>query len=129
LTPAGAMEKTRLTYEYISISYHYFKTARKRLQTLFDTLEKQGLNRFIFYGTGEVADIALLSMTGTNMRLIDVVDPDREGQRFANFTIKPHSRLKKTDFDILLVTAIDDHETIVDTLERKGVPIEKIKFF
>ncbi|MDX2454651.1 winged helix-turn-helix transcriptional regulator, partial [Desulfosarcina sp.] len=32
LTPAGAMEKTRLTYEYISSSYHYFKAAKNRVE-------------------------------------------------------------------------------------------------
>jgi DNA-binding MarR family transcriptional regulator len=42
LTPAGAVEKTRLTYEYISSSYRYFKTAKNRLEALYDALKDQG---------------------------------------------------------------------------------------
>jgi DNA-binding MarR family transcriptional regulator len=129
LTPAGAMEKTRLTYEYISASYNYFKSARNRLQDLYDSLQAQGMKRVVFYGTGEVADIAYLAMTGTDVRLIDVVDPAREGERFADFVVQACTRLSQPDFDILLITSVDNHEAVLDSIERVGVPTAKIRFF
>lgn len=128
LTPAGAIEKTRLTYEYISISYHYFKTAKERLQGLYADLERQGATRVVFFGSGELADIALLSMTGTDVRLIDMVDPDREGEMVEHWIVKPISHLKKVDFDVLLITAVDDHETVLETIKDLGVPSDKIRF-
>ncbi|MBT8365400.1 MAG: winged helix-turn-helix transcriptional regulator, partial [Deltaproteobacteria bacterium] len=43
LTPRGAAEKTRLTYEYIQHSYSFYKEARQKLRDLFDEMEKQGV--------------------------------------------------------------------------------------
>ena len=34
LTPKGAAEKTRLTYEYIQYSFQFYKDARKKFKTL-----------------------------------------------------------------------------------------------
>ena len=129
LTPAGAMEKTRLTYEYISSSYHYFKAAKNRVENLYAELHNEGATRVVFYGVGELTDIALLSMTGTEIRLVDVVDPAREGEVYANFVVKAISRLKKADFDALLITAVDNHEMVLNKIEIIGVPSEKVRFF
>jgi DNA-binding MarR family transcriptional regulator len=129
LTPAGAMEKTRLTYEYIASSYHYFKAANKRLADLYAQLQNEGLTRVVFYGAGELADIALLSMAGSGVRLIDVVDPTREGEVFADFSVKGISRLRPVDYDAILVTLVDNHETVLNDIQGVGVPPEKIRFF
>lgn len=129
LTPAGALEKTRLTYEYIESSYHYFKAARDRVQTLYAQFQKEGSTRVAFYGTGELADIAFLSMSGTNVRLVDVVDTARQGEAFAHFVVKAPEHLRTVDFDVLLITAANDHKTILDELLRAGVPSHKIRFF
>jgi DNA-binding MarR family transcriptional regulator len=129
LTPAGTMEKTRLTYQYIASSYQYFKTARNRLQDLYDNLQSQGLTRVLFYGAGEFADIAYLSMTGTRLELIGVVDPDREGERFDDLCIQPVSWIETANYDVLLITAVDRHEDILNAIRQAGVPRRKVCFF
>lgn len=129
LTPAGAMEKTRLTYEYIAASYQYFKAATNKVQNLYTALQREGATRVIFYGTGELADIALLSMAATDIRLIDVVDPEREGEMFSGFVIKENSRLRKSNYDIILVTTLNRHETVLNEIESVGVSTQKIRFF
>lgn len=129
LTPAGAMEKTRLTYEYISSSYHYFKAAKNRVADLYSNLQDEGATRVVFYGAGELADIAILSMAGTGVQLIDVVDPTKEGEKFADFIVKAISRLRRVDYDAILVTRVDNHETVLNDINGVGVPSEKIRFF
>ena len=129
LTPAGAMEKTRLTYEYISSSYHYFKAAKSRVEDLYSNLLSEGATRVVFYGAGELADIAFLSMAGTGVRLIDVVDPTKEGEGFADFIVKAISRLRQVDYDAILVTRVDNHETVLNDIKGVGVPSDKIRFF
>ena len=129
LTPAGAMEKTRLTYEYISSSYHYFKAAKNRVEDLYSDLQNEGATRVVFYGAGELADIAFLSMAGTGVRLIDVVDPTKEGEVFADFIVKATSRLRQVDYDAILVTLVDNHETVLNDIKGVGVPSDKIRFF
>ena len=129
LTPAGAMEKTRLTYQYISSSYQYFKSAKDRLQDLYAELQSQGKTRVVFYGTGEIADIAYLSMTGLPLQLVGVVDPNRAGSRFADLDVQPGILHNAQDYDALLITAVDNHQNIIRDLEKAGVPKEKIRFF
>ena len=129
LTPDGVMEKTRLTYEYISSSYHYFKTVTNRLRDLYASLQNTAAQRIVFYGAGELAEIALISMKGTQVRLVDVVDPDREGERFEHFTIKAPSRLADADYDAVVITMVDNHPSILSTLQQAGVAMEKIRFF
>ena len=129
LTPDGVMEKTRLTYEYISSSYHYFKTVTNRLRDLYASLQNTAAQRIVFYGAGELAEIALISMKGTQVRLIDVVDPDRAGERFEHFTIKAPSRLADADYDAVVITMVDNHPSILSTLQQAGVAMEKIRFF
>ncbi len=129
LTPAGAMEKTRLTYAYILSSYQYFKSARCRVHDVYKQLSEQGLSRLIFYGSGELAEIAYLSLIGTGLQLLDVVDSDREGEIFEQMVVKAVSRLKRVDFDVVLIAVETDHEAAVATLKRVGVPPDKILLF
>jgi len=129
LTPAGAMEKTRLTYEYIYSSYQYFKNAKEKVQHLYTDLQEEGVTKIVFYGAGELADIALLAMTGTGIRLVGVVDPEREGEVFAHLVVNPSVILSKIDYDALLVTVVNDHNTVLDTIRDARVPKEKIRFF
>jgi DNA-binding MarR family transcriptional regulator len=129
LTPAGAMEKTRLTYEYIACSYQYFKTATNKVQTLYAELQKQGATRVVFYGADELADIALLAMSGTNIQLIDVVDPSRVGKKFYDFVVKETSVLRKSNYDTILVTTLDSHEAVLDEIGSVGVSANIIRFF
>ena len=128
LTPAGAMEKTRLTYEYISTSYGFFKSALKRLQTLFDELQRQGKHRIVFYGIGEIADIALFTMNGNNFELIAVIDPQYAGKQFGRHIVRDCMNVNHADFDVLVVTAVDNHETIIGAVEKAGVSADKVRF-
>jgi hypothetical protein len=123
------MEKTKLTYEYISSSYQYFKTAQKKLQLFYSELEAEGSNSIVFYGAGELGDIAFLSMADTKLELIGIIDPSMEGQPFAHLVVKSPLRLKDLNFDIVLVTVLDDHDMAVKTIRDAGVPEEKIRLF
>jgi DNA-binding MarR family transcriptional regulator len=129
LTPAGAMEKTRLTYEYIACSYQYFKMATNKVQTLYAELQKQGAIRVVFYGADELADIALLAMSGTGIQLVDVVDPSRVGKKFYDFVVKETSVLRKSNYDTILVTTLDSHEAVLDEIGSVGVSANIIRFF
>ena len=45
MTPKGAAEKTRLTYEYIQHSYNFYREARQKLRNLYRELESQNVEK------------------------------------------------------------------------------------
>jgi DNA-binding MarR family transcriptional regulator len=107
LTPQGVAEKSRLTYEYIQLSYKFYKDARKKLRDLYSELEKQGVIRIVFYGAGDLAEIAYISLQESSIELVAVVDDERVGKRFMEFTVTNPKRIGSLWFDKILITSIN----------------------
>lgn len=126
LTPKGAAEKTRLTYEYIRYSFQYYKETRKRITDIFKDLELQGLLRVVFYGKSELAEIAYLSLMETSITLVAIVDDLKIGERFMQKRVISPNQLKALAFDTVLVTALESREAAIQKILDHGIPINKV---
>ena len=126
LTPQGASEKTRLTYEYIQHSYNFYKEARQKLRDLYSGLEKQGVSRIVFYGAGDLAEIAYLSLQETNIELVAVFDDEKNGKRFMRYTIGHPDRIISLTFDKILITSLDSREYIYQKIADLGLSSELV---
>ena len=126
LTPKGAAEKTRLTYLYIQYSYNFYKDARQKLRELYSNLEKQGVSRLVFYGAGDLAEIAYLSLQETDIELVAVFDDEKQGKRFMRFTIFDPGRMASFSFDKILITSINSTEIIFQRIATLGLPNEAV---
>jgi DNA-binding MarR family transcriptional regulator len=73
LTPKGFAEKSRLTAQYLTISFDFFRLARSQCGALFAECEAQGWSRIALCGAGELAEIAVLCADGHAVQLIGVV--------------------------------------------------------
>lgn len=126
LTPKGAAEKTRLTYEYIRYSFQFYKDAREKLRSLLDALEKRGVRRIIFYGVGDLAEIAYITLQEFDIELAGVVDSEKRGGKFLGHPIEAPEKLVDLSFDKLLLTELCKRRTTVTDLERMGVGRDRI---
>ncbi len=126
LTPKGMAEKTRLTYEYIHFSFQFYRKARTKLHEIFAEMEEQGGNQVVFYGVGELAEIAYISLQETSMRLVAVVDDQKIGERFLGIDIKNPDMLARTPFDKVIITVMNSGEKIIESLLSQGVPRFKV---
>ena len=126
LTPKGAAEKSRLTYEYIQHSYKFYKDARQKLRDLYTELEKQGVTRIVFYGAGDLAEIAYVSLQETNIELVAVVDDGKIGKSFMRHAIAAPARLASLWFDIILITSITSTELILKKITDMDISIENV---
>lgn len=126
LTPKGIAEKTRLTYEYIQYSFLFYKDTRQRLKTLFARLESAGVRNVVFFGIGEVAEIAYLSLSETRIELAAVADLEAGKQRFLGRRILTVEELGHVDFDTVVVTAIDGVPLFLEALRNARIPERKI---
>lgn len=126
LTPEGAAEKSRLTYEYIKLSYVFFKDARKKMQKLLKDLESQGVKRVIFFGATELAEIAYLSLHDTNIELAAVLDDLNVGKRFFDHMIQATGLLESAIFDRILLTTTEFGELKPEGLKKFGITPERV---
>ena len=121
LTPRGVAEKSRLTYEYIQHSYKFYKDARQKLRDLYAELEKQGVLRIVFYGAGDLAEIAYISLQESRIELVAVVDDGRVGKRFMQYTVAHPDRIGSLWFDRILITSIHSTESIFEKIATMGI--------
>ena len=126
LTPRGAAEKTRLTYLYIQHSYKFYKEARQKLRDLYNELENQSLTRIVFYGAGDLAEIAYLSLQETGIQLVAIVDDVKMGTRFMKFIVTDPVRLETFAYDRILVTTINSRGAILERIRQCGISSDRV---
>lgn len=126
LTPEGAVEKTRLTYEFIQYSSAFYRSAREKLRSLFQGLAQQGIRRIAFYGAGDLAEIAYISLQETPINVVAVVDDLKSGQSFLGITITGTSDLSSLPFDKILITVDGATDHAVKEIMDRHVPSNKV---
>jgi DNA-binding MarR family transcriptional regulator len=126
LTPSGAAEKTRLTYKYIQHSYSFYKDARQKLRKICADLEKKGVQRIVFYGAGDLAEIAYISLQETPIQLAAIVDDEKKGERFMKQIVADPDRLNGIAFDRILITAIDSRESALQKIVQNQIAIDLV---
>ncbi|RZB38033.1 MAG: hypothetical protein SRB2_00379 [Desulfobacteraceae bacterium Eth-SRB2] len=126
LTPKGAAEKTRLTYHYIQYSLEFYRNAREKLHKLFEYLITQGVRRVVFYGTGEFAEIAFISLQETSIQMLAVVDDNKIGEKFLGGVVKDPATLNSLSFDRILVTSMISQDELLGKVLEQGIPQSKV---
>lgn len=121
LTPEGKAEKSRLTYDYILLSYKLFREAQAKLIKFFNRLETHDLKRVVFYGINDFAEIAYLSVQKTSVNIVTVVDEEKAGEYFFDLRIEDPAVLSDYAFDKILITANNAHaQRTAENLENYG---------
>jgi len=75
LTPRGFAEKGRLTAEYLTISFDFFRRARRDCAALLEGCAARGWRRVALVGAGELAEIAALGAGEAGVTIVAVIDP------------------------------------------------------
>lgn len=82
LTPKGFAEKSRLVAEYLESSLNFFRHARGQYEELFVGLAARGITKVAIAGSGELAEIAMLSASATGITVQAVIAPGRNAPDF-----------------------------------------------
>jgi DNA-binding MarR family transcriptional regulator len=81
LTPQGFAEKGRLTAEYLTVSFNFFRHARADCAELLQECAARGWRRVALYGAGDLAEVAVLSAGESEIEVACVIDAVRAGGR------------------------------------------------
>ena len=127
LTPKGAAEKSRLTYAYVQLSYQFYRNARRKIKTLLQELQAQNIHAVAFHGTGDLAEIAFLSLQETNLQFAGISDDGSEDKNFFGHPVMDINALALIGCDVVIITkdTMDNGER--EQLLAAGLMPEKIK--
>jgi DNA-binding MarR family transcriptional regulator len=125
LTPKGMAEKSRLTYRYMQYSLSYYREMRQRLKQVLDELAASGSKRIVIYGTGELAELAYLTLREMDLTLVGFVDGGN-GQMFLSYPLWPVEAITGWTYGAVLIAELADVKKIQARLVRAGVPKDKI---
>ncbi len=121
LTPKGFAEKSRLTAEYLSHSFHFYGRARDQMDGCFADCAERGWSSIVLYGAGELAEIALLCAMRHSIRLVAVIDPAVTEDDFLGLRV--HRSLDDADFhDAVLITDLKQPQQSFDAVSRIVTP-------
>jgi DNA-binding MarR family transcriptional regulator len=126
LTPKGATEKTRLTYQYIQHFFTFYKKTREKLKRLFKELMAQGVRCVVFYGVSDFAEIAYISLQETSIQMVEIVDDNKIGEIFLGVVVKKPTILDLLSFDRIFITLMNKEDGILEKLLKKGIARNKI---
>ena len=127
LTPKGAAEKSRLTYAYIRFSYQFYRDARRKIKNLFINLQSHEVRSVAFFGTGDLAEIAYLSLQETNIRFAGIGDMTDNGSLFFGHKVVGIETLQSIDFDVVVITHDQSYEDLIQRLIATGIDAQNIK--
>jgi len=126
LTPKGLARKSRLTVEYLRYSVNFYKEIKKLLIGRFKEMEENRISSILFFGAGEVAELAYLYLQLTDIKLVGIIDDSENGNDFFEFKVDDFDRLNNQDWHAILLTRLDDTERDINCLVEKGISINKI---
>ena len=126
LTPKGLARKSRLTVEYLRYSVNFYREIKGLLLSKFKEMEKERIRSVLFFGAGEVAELAYLYFQLSDIELMGIVDDRRKGDDFFEFKVHGFDRLDLKDWDAILLTRLEEIERDIETLVDRGVSPDRI---
>ena len=106
LTPQGFAEKSRLTVQYLSDSFSFFRKAKSDCRLVFEEASARGLNRLVLAGKSDLAEVAILCAVEAGATVVAIVDERSEGSRFVGVQVVGAYADVKGGVDAIIVTDV-----------------------
>jgi len=107
LTPQGFAEKSRLTVEYLSYSFGFFRQAKADCAALFEAAYARGQTRIVLSGKSDLAEIASICALESGVTIVAIVDPEASGHRFLGLPLVSSFEEVSDAFDAVVVTDLN----------------------
>jgi FlaA1/EpsC-like NDP-sugar epimerase len=136
MTAAGWRALARATRQHLENTVHLYTQTREQIRSSLSAISERcdvdaaGQKRIVFYGAGDVAEIAYASLQSTDLRLVGVVDDHRTG-RFFDVAIFPPEQLSAdmistVPYGHVVVTSLRHQDTIRARIVGRGVPAARV---
>jgi len=106
LTPQGFAEKSRLTVEYLSSSFSFFRQAKADCTSVFQLAREQNFQNLVLYGRSDLAEIAILSAVDCGVSIVAIVDQNANEVPFVGKQVVSSFDDLTVPFDAVMVTDV-----------------------
>jgi DNA-binding MarR family transcriptional regulator len=113
LTPQGFVEKSRLTFEYLTYSFGFFRQAKSDCTAQFDVARERGLARLALAGVSDLAEIAAICAVESSIVISAIVDGQSGRTRFIGVPVVPSFDVLGGEADGVVITELN---TTADTI-------------
>jgi hypothetical protein len=99
-----AREKSRLTVDYLSYSFSFFRQARADCAAVFNDAEVQGYKQVVVAGVSDLAEIARICALESGIDIIAIVDANAAVRTFVGVPVVASFDEVTSRFDAVVVT-------------------------
>jgi hypothetical protein len=121
LTPQGFVEKSRLTVQFLSYSFEFFRHARGDCSDVISQAKTRGWERLVLAGASDLAEILTICALESGVEIVGVVDPKLAPAQLINVPVVPSYDDVEREFDGIIITSVDRaREVCVSISDRYG---------
>ena len=136
MTATGWEALGAATRQSLQNTVHLYTETREQIRATLSAvsgrcaIDASGQKQIVFYGAGDVAEIAYVSLQSTDLRLAGVLDDRRTG-RFLDMEIaRPEQLLREVadriPYTHVVVTSVRHAEAIRARLDELAVPLDRV---
>jgi DNA-binding MarR family transcriptional regulator len=118
LTPQGFAEKSRLTVEYLSSSFSFFRQAKADCAQIFQLAREQNFQNIVLCGKSDLAEIAILSAVDCGVSIVAIVDQDAHETLFVGKSVVSDYNRLTVPFDAVIITDVVNARRAFDEAVR-----------
>lgn len=136
MTAAGWEALAVATRQSLENTVHLYTQTREQIRVSLSAVSGHcavntaGQKPVVFYGAGDVAEIAYISLQLTDLTLVGVVDDRRTGRFFDMIVCGPEHlsahALGSVSFEHVVVTSVRHAEAILAQLDARAVPRSRV---
>jgi DNA-binding MarR family transcriptional regulator len=118
LTPKGFAEKGRLTTEYLSNSFNFYRRASESCSSVFKHCNKLGHHKVLLCGVSELAEIASLRAREQSIDVIGTLGMDSSLKEFIGLPVWTSFDLLP-DYDACVVTEVQETDKLIEYMSKQ----------
>jgi DNA-binding MarR family transcriptional regulator len=118
LTPHGFAEKSRLTVEYLSSSFSFFRQAKADCVQVFAAAKARNFKNLVLCGRSDLAEVAILSALDSGVSIVAVVDRSSAPSLFVGKEVLPNYESLSVPLDAVIVTDVRNPRELFEEAVR-----------
>ena len=108
LTPKGFAEKSRLTVNYLTSSFSFFREAKADCLVMFEAGRLRDFKSVVLFGRSDLAEIAVICAIECQIEIVALVDPKSAPGHFLGVPVAAAFDEVAKSFDAVVITDLEN---------------------